>query len=381
MKDKLIGIDCTALKANYKGGINSFVSGLMEAINSSNRHSKFIIITNSNNFLFFKKYKKIRLVKINKINLFIEFSLILLGIFKLKKIFLLLNKIIYKNFNKKFNHELSALYTPTSTINNFFFKNKQILSPHDLQHIYFPNNFNILRRKYREFSYELSINKADYIQASSNFIKNNILESYPKITKKKIIKINESVNLKFFYQVNNHNKSKIVFFPAYYWPHKNHKFIISCFKKIIYDLNIDCKLIMCGGNFNSKARILNELDKSNSKKIVHLGLIDEKKLRHLYQTSTLVLSTASYESSSLPILESAACGTAILASNIHPNIELKKNLVVNLYELNNENSFISSFLKIWNDQSLRKRNIKINLKRIKNYNWLNFVDEIINVCK
>jgi glycosyltransferase involved in cell wall biosynthesis len=381
MKDKLIGIDCTALKANYKGGINSFVSGLMEAINSSNRHSKFIIFANSNNFHFFKKFKKIKLVKINKINLFIKFSLILLGIFKLKKIFLLLNKIIYKNFNKKFNHELSALYTPTSTINNFFFKNKQILSPHDLQHIYFPNNFNILRRKYREFSYELSINKADYIQASSNFIKNNILESYPKITKKKIIKINESVNLQFFYPVNNQNKSKIVFFPAYYWPHKNHKFIISCFKKIIYDLNIDCKLIMCGGNFNSKARILNELDKSNSKKIVHLGLIDEKKLRHLYQTSTLVLSTASYESSSLPILESAACGTAILASNIHPNIELKKNLEVNLYELNNENSFISSFLKIWNDQTLRNRNIKINLKKIKNYNWLNFIDEIIKVSK
>jgi glycosyltransferase involved in cell wall biosynthesis len=381
MKDKLIGIDCTALKANYKGGINSFVSGLMEAINSSNRHSKFIIITNSNNFLFFKKFKKIRLEKINKINLFIKFSFILLGIFKLKKIFLLINKIIYKNFNKKFNHELSALYTPTSIINNFFFKNKQILSPHDLQHIYFPNNFNILRRKYREFSFKLSINKADYIQASSNFIKNNILESYPKITKKKIIKINESVNLQFFYPVNNQNKSKIVFFPAYYWPHKNHKFIISCFKKIIYDFNIDCKLIMCGGNFNNKARILNELDKSNSKKIIHLGLIDEKKLRHLYQTSTLVLSTASYESSSLPILESAACGTAILASNIHPNIELKKNLEVNLYELNNEKSFISSFLKIWNDQSLRRRNIKINLKRIKNYNWLNFVDEIINVCK
>ena len=177
MKDKLIGIDCTALKANYKGGINSFVSGLMEAINSSDRHSQFIIITNSNNFLFFEKFKKIRLVKINKINLFIKFSLILLGIFKLKKIFLLLNKIIYKNFNKKFNHELSALYTPTSIINNFFFKNKQILSPHDLQHIYFPNNFNILRRKYREFSYELSTNKADYIQASSNFIKNNIIKS------------------------------------------------------------------------------------------------------------------------------------------------------------------------------------------------------------
>ena len=381
MKDKLIGIDCTALKPNYKGGINSFVSGLLEAINSSNRHSKFIIISTSDNFQFFRKFKKIRLVKINKINLFIKFSLILLGILKLKKIFLLLNKIIYKNLNKKLNQELSALYVPTSIINNFFFKNKQILSPHDLQHIYFPNNFNILRRKYREFSYELSINKADYIQASSNFIKNNILESYPKITKKKIIKINESVNFKFFYPTNKQNKSKIVFFPAYYWPHKNHKFIISCFKKIIYDFNIDCKLIMFGGNFNSKARILNELDKSNSKKIIHLGLIDEKKLRHLYQTSTLVLSTASYESSSLPILESAACGTTILASNIHPNIELKKNLEVNLYELNNENSFISSFLKIWNDQSLRKRNIKINLKKIKNYNWLNFVDEIINVCK
>jgi len=381
MKDKLIGIDCSALKIDYKGGINSFVLGLLEAINSSNRHSKFIIISNSGNFHFFKDFKKIELVKINKINSLVKFLLILIGILKLRKIFLLLNKITYKTFNKEFDQKLSALYTPTSTINNFFFKNKQILSPHDLQHIYFPNNFNILRRKYREFSFKLSINKADFIQVSSNFIKKNIVESYQGITKRKIIKINESVNLKFFYPRKKKNKSKIVFFPAYYWPHKNHKFIISCLKKIIYDLNIDCKLIMCGGNFNSKARILNKLDENNSKKIIHLGIIDKQKLRRLYQTSTLVLSTASYESSSLPILESAACGTAILASNIPPNIELKKNLEVNLYELNNENSFIASFLKIWNDQSLRNRNIKRNLKVINNYNWVNFINEIIKISK
>ena len=379
MKDKLIGIDCTALKPNYKGGINSFILGLMESITSSNKHSKFIVIVNSVNYRFFNKFKKIKLVKINKINLFVKFSLILLGIFKLEKIFLLLNKMAYKNFNKKFNQKLSILYTPTSVINNYFFKNKQFLSLHDLQHIYFPNNFNILRRKYREFSYKLSMNKSDLIQASSNFIKKNILESYPDIKKRKIIKINESVDLKFFYQTKK-KKRKVVFFPAYYWPHKNHKFIISCFKKIIYDLKVDCKLIMCGGNFDTQARILNKVYKNDSM-IIHLGLINKKKLRQLYQTSTLVLSTASYESSSLTILEAAACGTAILASNIPPNIELKKNLKINLYKLNNEDLFISSFLKIWNDPLLRNKNIKINLIKIKNYNWLNFVKEIIKVSR
>jgi len=381
MKENLIGIDCTKLKKNYKGGINTFTLGLLEAIEKSNYHSKFLIICSFENINFFKKFKKIKIIRVRSINFISKYFLIFFSIFKLEKFFFKLNKLVYQNFNKKFNNKLTSLYIPTSTVNNYFFKKKNILSPHDLQHVYYPENFNLIRRKYREFNFKQSLIHCDFIQVSSNFIKSNILETYPKIKKDKIIKINECVNLDFFKPPKKIRKEKIIFFPAYCWPHKNHKFIISCFKKIIYELNIECRLVMCGGNFNLIQKFFNKITKDSTKKIIHLGLIDSIKLKKLYQKSTLVLSASTYESSSLPILEAAACGTAVMASDIKPNIELSKNINLNLYKLNNEKSFIRVFLKIWENKLLREKNIKDNLNRIKRYNWLNFVNDIRKIDK
>jgi glycosyltransferase involved in cell wall biosynthesis len=77
-------------------------------------------------------------------------------------------------------------------------------------------------------SYKLTIYNSDAIQASSRMIKNNILKHF-KIKNNKVVIIPEGVDLKEFKPSKKYNNN-VVFFPAYWWPHKNHDFIINCFK-------------------------------------------------------------------------------------------------------------------------------------------------------
>ena len=139
--------------------------------------------------------------------------------------------------------------------------------------------------------------------------------------------------------------------------------------KLIFKEKVNCKLIMCGGiNFTEKQKML-KLQKKTQGRISHIGIVSKMSLINLYRRSRLVISPATYESSSLPILEAIACNTPVIASNTKPNIELNKKLDITLYKLNNSNSFIRSFKEIWFNKSTYRKQTFFNKKALKEYSW------------
>ena len=61
-------------------------------------------------------------------------------------------------------------------------------------------------------AFSLSMKKSNFIQASSNFIKNDIKSNF-KINDNKIFVINEGVSNKFKVSKVNLNKNNYIFFP------------------------------------------------------------------------------------------------------------------------------------------------------------------------
>ena len=103
--------------------------------------------------------------------------------------------------------------------------------------------------------------------------------------------------------------------------------------------------------------------------IYYLGKVDFKDLLTLYKEARFLITAVLYESSSLPILESSASGTPIIASKTPPNIEMSSNIEMTLFEPLNVEDCASVIEKCWEMKAIDQ--IDHNNKSIENYNWKN----------
>ena len=172
-----LGISLLNFKPEYSGGINSFSLGLIKPLE---KKCKLHIYTNNNSYLFLKKKfpaSKITIfTKKNFVYLLIQTISLLINSEKLFKF----NELKYFNkLNKKINKECDVFYCPLSYLKPLGLKIPTITSIHDLQHCHMPENFNFMQLKYRKLMYKITIENSTKIQASTNFIKNDIKEFIP----------------------------------------------------------------------------------------------------------------------------------------------------------------------------------------------------------
>ena len=121
---------------------------------------------------------------------------------------------------------------------------------------------------------------------------------YYQITKKNYKEIFNNLKIE---------KSKYVFFyPAQFWPHKNHRYILDGLKILKEKFKVvDFKMIFCGKDKLNK-KFIQELVKSNKleKNITILDFIDIDQVISLYLNSSALIMPTYVGRSSLPLRES-----------------------------------------------------------------------------
>lgn len=154
-----------------------------------------------------------------------------------------------------------------------------------------------------------SYKNADKIIAVSDSVKNEMI-SYFGVSKKKIVVINNSVNLKLFKSMKNKKKLRM-------------KYGLPQDKKIIFFPG----RASYGKGFDIAENVLKKLDenyfmfvlgegKSKIKNIKFIGKIDNEKMPEVYNAADICLFPSRYEGSSVSVLESAACGVPLVLSKV-----------------------------------------------------------------
>ena len=111
-----------------------------------------------------------------------------------------------------------------------------------------------------------------------------------------------------------------------------------------------------------------------SKNIEYKGLVNQNELNYYYNCCEYVISGASYESSSLPILEGISMGKKILATDIEPNKELSKFFKINYFSLTNIKSFSSLIINLFDKNKSNYEN-DYNKIQIKKFYWRNIAEQ------
>jgi glycosyltransferase involved in cell wall biosynthesis len=262
-----------------------------------------------------------------------------------------------------------------------------VLSMHDIQHLHYPQFFSRPRRLSRRITYGLSAKYANFFQASSEFIKTDLLAHFGSISPEQISVIPEGVRVEDFAKSSNSSSlkrryalpEKFLLYPAQLWPHKNHLVLLRALKHIETEHGLRIPLVLTGGKYTAASTVLGYIAQQSMDYVYYLGKIPFEDLVGLYQRAVFLVMPSLHESNSLPILEAAAAGTPIIASRIPPNEELARVLDLNLFDPLDSEQLERVLLPLWEDGSAAASQVIKNRERIRLYSWENAAKQYLRL--
>lgn len=231
---------------------------------------------------------------------------------------------------------------------------------------------------HNKFIMPLILKKADKIIFSTKDYGEN---SYAKKFINKSIEIPFGVDQsKFNYNENIKKENQILFVAKLDKQHyfKGLENLINAFTKIENKNNIKLKIIGNGEMLEYYKKI------SNNSLIEFISSCNDEELKQEYQKSICIIlpSTTKEEAFGLVLIESFACGTPVIATNLPGVRSLTENNRGLICEINNTNSLKEQLEKIinlyFNDQEEYKKMQNNCIDSIiEKYNWESVVDELL----
>lgn len=386
-----IGINCIVLDPDYRGGINTYALGLLDGFCSAGcRHTFQIYVTEKNKGLFevYSRFGNMKLVvvpyqgKVSFLKKVFRELTVFTGSIALHRS---VTDLLFSDIVAIMNRNSDVLYTPTTTLFPYTLEIPQILSMHDIQQFHYPQFFSKRDLISRKVKFRISAENADYLQASSTFIKEDLLEHFDCLKPEQIVVIPEGVAIEEFRQQTDFSVLKqryslpddYIFLPAQLWHHKNHITVLKALLKIREECNREMPLVLTGGKFSAAEEIFDFIRVNRMAQVYYLGKVPFGDIVTLYQHARCFVTAVLYESSSLPVLEATAAGCQCIASDTPPNREMSQRLDMNLFDPLDEKSLADLLVRVWDDEHLRREQVAVNNERIAYYSWNNIAARYI----
>jgi len=386
-----IGLILHKMNPDYKGGVSSYILGLLEGFKTVDRKNTYILFVDKKNRYFFEKFKGnnfiIEEISIHKgrglvlwiknklSRLIIDYFAVLPGI---RMVFSSLYKLAFRHLILLIDKSsVDIIYCPHEQ--PIYWKKPTVVSIHDIQHIHYPGFFSFGQRWHRYTFYKETVKGAEIVQASSNYIKEDFI-NYFNLMPSKVITIRDGFNSIFRRKINARRlidikrKYKLpdsfIFYPAQHWSHKNHLNLIKAISYLKRQRNLKISLVFTG-EINKRFQFLYDvINKSDIKKDIKLlGNVPFEDLPFLYKLATIMVMPSFHESNSLPILEALTVGCPVAASDIGPNIELNINKAITIFDPNDYKDIAEKIQLLWKNKTLREEKIKLGQELAAEFSW------------
>jgi glycosyltransferase involved in cell wall biosynthesis len=386
-----IGINCIRLSPAYKGGVNSFTFGLLDAFAAGGRGHDFVIFSTARNRILFRRYEGIA-----------KFRIVLLdgaagrlgrGLFN-RLPWRLRARLPHAGLNRLLNladeyhiaREADVQYVPHCPTLIFPYPDIPTLySIHDLQHVHFPEFFSAGERWERDAAFANAIAHASAIQASSRQMAEEFMAHFPGLSEERIVAVPEGVDVAAFRSAPKNDvraryglPEHFLFYPAQLWPHKNH---ITIFKALtrLHQAGLDIPLVLTGARYAGADELAPYLDRVNN--VFYLGIVPFADIIALHRTARFLLTASRYEASSIPILEAAAAGTAIIASATPSHSEHAEELQIQLFPPSDDAALAELLRKVWPDDALIARQTAYNAGAIERFTWMRAAEHYLDAME
>ena len=199
----------------------------------------------------------------------------------------------------------------------------------------------------RELRINYAVKRAFSIIVDSEYGKNNLSKKY-NIEAKRIsvmpfeplldIKENKEIPYSSDYIFKKYNiENKYIFYPAQFWPHKNHIYILRAINILEKVHNIKLNIVFSGGDKGNKDKVRKFAIKTGiNDQLIFTGFITNKELMSLYKYSLALVMPTFFGPTNIPPLEAFKIGVPV----IYPDLDGLRDqvgdaaLLMNLYDPN-----------------------------------------------
>lgn len=256
----------------------------------------------------------------------------------------------------------------------FFLPCESIVTIHDLNWHYHPEDFSLTARLLLQLLVTISVNRSSAIIAISSATKqslvkvlavdpNKISVIYHGMTKSVIDKrMLKQVRERFSLP------NKYLFTVLSHYAHKNLETLITAFLIIQKD-QPDLHLVIAGtGTDGAKKLRANYLNKLGNQNIHQLPFVTTQELATVYQESKVFVFPSAYEGFGLPVLEAMRCGAPVLSSNAFSLKEVVSNagILIDPYDIA---GYVKNVKKLLSSKQIRNKYIRKGFHNVDIYDW------------
>ena len=244
----------------------------------------------------------------------------------------------------------------------------------DLQHEFFPEFFDHSVLQWRRQTYQPTAVNADVLITPSTHAKETLSEKY-KVDPNKIDVIYHGVDTEFLTLSSETSTqfkelkipAKYFYFPANYWPHKNHSNILKALAEVVKS-HSDVHLMLTGAPEGSEKVISEATALGIRANIRLLGHVDRAVVIDLYRNAQALLFATKFEGFGIPLLEAFSLGAPAITSDKGSCLEVAGDAAL-IVDALDPGSIAAAMRRILEDAQLRKQLIERGKARAEVFSW------------
>jgi len=280
---------------------------------------------------------------------------------------------------------------PSQDLAGLFLSRNAANVVYDLMHRYekqFKESSSHGRGKFRDRLFGTMCRHSRLLLVDSNVGKEQLIESYnaerakveslPYIAPAHIVEYNDGPHIQFFKELNL--PRTFIFYPAQFWPHKNHKILLES-AKVLKERIKGFHLVFTG----PKRYAYDELyqycvDNDLTSNVTFLDYAPNEVLGGFYLRARAMVMPTFYGPTNIPPLEAIALKCPVAVSNIYGMPEQLGDAAL-YFDNTNVNDVSAVLEKLWTDDALCERLRQNSIKHYKNWNESKFNERVLDIIE
>lgn len=261
---------------------------------------------------------------------------------------------------------------------------------HDLQHKEFPHFFSAAEVLNRDNFFHEVVTKADCLICVSNFTRNTLQKFFLK-DKERAVTIANAIHQRFTVpsqKIVEKIRGKYVlprpymFYPANFWPHKNHRMLLTAFAMLM-DRRPECNLdmVFTGALEEEEENLKQAVLRMGLDGRVHfLGYVTEEDLAAIWQASKFLVFPSLYEGFGIPLLEAMNIGKPVACSYAASLPEVAGDAAL-FFDPRKPESIMKAIEQLSDDDQLAKKLVAKGKNRVRDFQPENMAETYLQVFK